>query len=73
MGGGATAIPFGSQMEGVLEGGGCVAIGKVHELQGHALLIRRHAQVGENYVDESGVSRAFGEAVVNGASAKMVV
>ena len=69
---GRAAIPFGSQMQGVLESGGCVAVGKVHELQGYALLIGCDAEVGENYVDESGVSRSFGESVV-GAGAKMVI
>lgn len=51
-------------MEGVLEGGGGVAVGKIHELKGHALLIGGYAEVGENDVDESGVSRAFGETAI---------
>ena len=51
-------------MQRVLERGGGVAVGKVHELEGDALLVGGYAGVGEDHVDEAGVAGTFGEAVV---------
>lgn len=59
-------------MKGVLKGGRGIAVGEVHKLQGHALLIRRYTQVCKNYVDEPSVSRSFGETVI-GARRKRII
>ncbi len=41
-----------------------VAVGKVEELEGHALLIGGDAHAGEEHVDCAGVAGARGAAVV---------
>ena len=52
-------------MQGVLERGGRVAVGEVHELEGDAFLVGGYTEVGEDHVDETGVAGTLGEAVVS--------
>lgn len=51
-------------MESVGEDAGCVAVGEVEELEGHAFLVGGYAHGGEEHVDEAGVAGAFSQAIV---------